>query len=142
MNKQCCEKCEERVQPYSKVIFACKNSTCKCHQEECNCEEMSCQEGCVNKHTHKGFWCHICHPERYTSSPTQETLRDKISQILIKWGMPTRQVAINEILDSIIKEAEEMKKQSVVNHQHVYLEDNRKYNQAIDDFINLLSKRK
>lgn len=30
---------------------------------------------------------------------TEERLREKISKILVKWGMPTRQVAINELLE-------------------------------------------
>lgn len=30
---------------------------------------------------------------------TRKELRDGISQILVKWGMPTRQVAINEIMN-------------------------------------------
>ena len=34
-------------------------------QEKCKCEEMSCKEGCKINHTHKGFWCEKCHPERY-----------------------------------------------------------------------------
>ena len=29
-------------------------------------------------------------------------LRDKISQILVKWGMPTRQIAIDDILNVFI----------------------------------------
>ena len=33
--------------------------------KECGCEEMSCKEGCELRHTHKGFWCEKCHPERY-----------------------------------------------------------------------------
>lgn len=32
----------------------------------CDCEEMSCKENCGRNHTHKGFWCEKCHPERYT----------------------------------------------------------------------------
>lgn len=30
---------------------------------------------------------------------TRQELRDGISQILVKWAMPTRQVAINEIMN-------------------------------------------
>ncbi len=37
-----------------------------CKEEECNCEEMTCQKDCDKKHTHKGFWCPKCHPERYS----------------------------------------------------------------------------
>lgn len=43
------------------------------------------------------------------------TLRQQISRILVKWSMPTRQVAINEILrlfpdrEEIVKRLEEIK---------------------------------
>ena len=43
---------------------------------KCDCEEMSCKEDCSRNHTHKGFWCERCHPERYEKTyghqPTPE----------------------------------------------------------------------
>jgi len=38
---------------------------------KCNCEDISCLEGCTKPHTHKGFWCEKCHPERYKDTTTQ-----------------------------------------------------------------------
>lgn len=42
-------------------------------QNNCECEEMSCKKGCTKNHTHKGFWCEKCHPERYTQNNNVET---------------------------------------------------------------------
>jgi hypothetical protein len=43
---------------------------------KCNCEDISCLEGCTKPHTHKGFWCEKCHPERYKdTTPQPEELK-------------------------------------------------------------------
>jgi len=41
----------------------------------------------------------------YMKEEKYKEIRDKISKILVKWSMPTRQVAINEIME-LIKEQE------------------------------------
>ena len=38
---------------------------------------MSCLEGCTKPHTHKGFWCEKCHPERYGEELKKEWFENK-----------------------------------------------------------------
>lgn len=45
---------------------------------------------------------------------TDINLKQQISEILVKWSMPTRQVAINEILALFLEMSEEVIKTSKV----------------------------
>ena len=48
-------------------------------------------------------------------TPTPKNLREHISEILISWGMPTRQTAINELEALITKREYEALEKYVVN---------------------------
>ncbi len=77
-NKQKSNKCE-KCGHYNTCKNHCQSEylcTCGCpinvstqeenkEKSECNCKEMSCQKDCNSRHTHKGFFCEKCHPERY-----------------------------------------------------------------------------
>ncbi len=52
-------------------------------------------EGCIKC---GGFEGEPCEPPVKTVFPSDKTLRNQISEILVKWDMPTRQVAISEII--------------------------------------------
>ncbi len=47
--------------------------------EKCNCEETSCKDDCNRNHTHKGFSCARCHPERYEDITTLVSLEETSS---------------------------------------------------------------
>jgi hypothetical protein len=53
-------------------------------KKECNCAEMSCKEDCVKTHTHKGFWCEKCHPERYGKELKKEWEVDLDNDLFLK----------------------------------------------------------
>lgn len=76
-----------------------------------------------------------------------EQLKSDISQILVKWDMPTRQIAINEIIqkfkdrEASLFQAMEEEKKELVSHEDesiVLWKDG--YNKAISDCQSLLIK--
>lgn len=44
--------------------------------KKCHCAEMTCQEGCRERHTHKGFFCEKYKPEQVKQMSTPEKTKD------------------------------------------------------------------
>ena len=57
-------------------------------------------------------------------TPLKKVLREEISEILVKWHMPTRQIAINEIIELFNSKQKEFLESTQMEMGYEYIDEN------------------
>ena|SRR3990167_1015304 len=73
-------------------------------QNNCDCKKMTCSENCTRTHTHKGFFCEKCEPERYKELNTQKRV-EEIKEYNITFSSRHPNQDDEEVVSEIISQA-------------------------------------